>query len=73
MPAKWKIISQPQASGQDLNGNYVQGRKITYQLADGTTGTVFVPAQNLNPDYVKAAVQEDADKVTAIAGLTSES
>lgn len=69
----WKIVKQPEATGQDASGNFVRGRNVTYQLADGTTGTVFIPAANLTPDFVKAAVQDDAERTAAIAKLTSES
>lgn len=73
MAPKWKITGQPQASGPDGNGGFTRGRNVTYQLADGTTGTVFVPNANLTPDFVKAAIDDDAARVAAIAQLTSES
>lgn len=70
---RWKVTQQQTASGQDANGNFVRGRNITYQLADGTTGSVFVANSNYTPDSVKAAIAADAEKVAAVAQLTSES
>jgi hypothetical protein len=67
------VTTQQLSSGQDANGNFVRGRNITYQLADGTTGMVFVPNTSYTPDAVKAAITEDAAKVAGVAGLTSDS
>lgn len=70
---RWKVTGQQTASGQDTNGSFVRGRNITYQLADGTTGSVFVPNSSYTPEAVKAAIAADADKVAAVSMLTSES
>ena len=70
---QWKVTAQQTATGQDSNGSFVRGRNITYQLADGTSGSVFVPNSNYTPDAVKAAIAADAEKVQAVAQLTSES
>lgn len=70
---KWKVTQQQTASGQDANGSFVRGRNITYQLADGTTGVVFVANTSYTPEAVKAAIAADAEKVAAVAQLTSES
>ena len=70
---QWKVTGQQAATGQDSNGSFVRGRNITYQLADGTSGSVFVPNSNYTAEAVKAAIAADAEKVAAVAKLTSES
>lgn len=72
IPARWKVVSQVPTTGQDSNGQFVRGRNVNYQLADGTTGSVFVPNASYTPDAVKAAIAADAATVAAIAGLTSD-
>jgi hypothetical protein len=73
MAPKWKVTRQVAGPGQDADGKFVQGRTITYQLADGTSGTVFVANTNYTVDSVKAAIAEDAGRVAGVAKLTSES
>jgi hypothetical protein len=73
MGPKWKVTSQVTAVGQDANGKFVPGRNITYQLADGTSGVVFVANTNYTVDAVKAAIADDAGRVAGVAKLTSDS
>jgi hypothetical protein len=73
MGPKWKVVSQQTGSGQDANGKFVQGRNVTYQLADGTSGTVFVPNTSYTVESVKSAIADDAGRVADVARLTSES
>lgn len=72
-PATWKVTLQQQATGQDATGNYVRGRNVTWQLADGTTGTVFIPKNSYTADFVKQAIVDDVAQVASIGKLTSES
>ena len=69
----WTVTANVPGTGQDATGQFVQGRKITYQLASGTVGTVFVPNTTLTPDAARTAIEADAAKVSAIDGLKSGS
>jgi len=70
---RWRIINIQAGQGQDATGRYVNGKSVTYQLASGQPGTVFVPDGSDTPEYVKAVVQAAADNLAALHNLTSES
>lgn len=67
----WKIVQVTDRTDQDATGAYVKGRLVTYQLASGHTGTVFVPLAVFSTDSVRAAVMADAQTLADVAGLTS--
>jgi hypothetical protein len=66
----WKIISVTDGPGKGPSGQWSQGRIITYQLGSGKSGTVWVSADDFNPDAVRAAVMREAANLDAIANLT---
>lgn len=68
----WKVIQVADGQGQDATGRFVAGKNVTYQLASGHSGTVFVPAVQFNPDTVKAAIAADAANLDAISNLSSD-
>ena len=70
-PNQWRVISQEMTTGQDPSGKAARGRRVTYQLFSGQTGSVFVPDGSFNPDTVRAAIAADAQNVAAVANLTS--
>ena len=69
----WAVIQNVESTGKDSTGSYVKGRSVTFQLASGTAGTVFVPDAALTPDSVKAAINAAAARIAAVDGLTSGS
>lgn len=68
----WSVVKQQQIILPDANNRPVQGVNVTYQLADGTQATIFVPADRYSVDGVRAAVAEHAGTVYAVGQLTSE-
>ena len=73
MDPAWKVTGQQQGVGPDATGTNVKGRNITYQLADGTIGSVFIPNNAYTVENVKAAIAADAEKLAAVQKLTSGS
>lgn len=69
---KWRIISVSPGQGQDATGRYTTGKQVTYQMATGQSGTVFVPDGQDTVEYTKAVVQAAADNLAALHNLTSD-
>lgn len=66
----WTIIGQQEASDVTPTGQVQQVVRVTFQLADGQTGTVTVPAAGYGPDVVRDAVTAKAAAMYAVADLT---
>lgn len=69
----WRVVRATPDRGQDATGNYVKGYTVTYILSNGHPGNVFVPGEQLDLDMVKAAVQQQAQSMIDVLGLTSNS
>jgi len=54
-------------------GAAVRGFMVTYQLATGQSGQVFVPGTQFVPDQARQVIAAAAANLAAIANLTSES
>jgi hypothetical protein len=65
----WTVISQSETMGIGPNGGAGSGVKVTFRLADGTTGSVFVPDAQYTAENVKAAISARVDVLTAVKGL----
>lgn len=65
----WTVTGQQETAGPDANGVYVPGVRVTFRLASGQVGQVFVPNDTFTPDGVRAAVQARADTLAAVAAL----
>lgn len=60
------ILTTTEDTGPDASGNYVTGRTITFQIATGDVGTVWVPLAGLTTANVAAAVNTYAEALAAI-------
>jgi len=67
----WKVTNAAQTVARGANGQYANGWEVTYQLATGHVGTVFVPSPQFNEDAVRAAVAEDAARLYSVINLSS--
>jgi hypothetical protein len=67
----WRVIGITEATGPDPSGRFTQGRNVTYQLASGLTGTVFIPLAGFTEDTVAAAVNLDAQTLHNVSQLSS--
>jgi hypothetical protein len=68
----WHVTQAQQTVGNDQTGKAVKGMLVTYQLASGQAGTVFVPGDQPTPDTVTAAVSAAAANLAGILNLTSK-
>lgn len=67
----WRVIKATPDRGQDPTGNYVKGYTVTYVLSNGHPGSVFVPGESIDLDMVRGAVQQQAQSLIDVLGLTS--
>jgi hypothetical protein len=67
----WKVTQVAATQGRDASGTVGPGWNVTYQLAGGASGQIFVPKTAADMDAVKAAVAADAATLHAISNLTS--
>jgi hypothetical protein len=71
LPVGTVILGSAENSGPDANGQYVSGRTITFQLADGAVGTVWLPYAQINAANVVAAVTKVMAQIQAIYGTSN--
>ena len=72
MDASWKVVTIVATTGFDASGKAVPGRNVTYALANGTTGTVFIPGNVTDPTAQKAIISADAQNTANLLGMTSD-
>lgn len=73
MDATWRVVTTVPTTGFDPSGRAVPGRNVTYQLTNGTAGTVFIPGNVTDTAAIKAIIQEDADRAARLSTMTSDS
>jgi hypothetical protein len=66
----WRVTAVNQTTGQDSTGRYTQGKEVSFTLASGVSGTVFVPDNMFNPDAVKAAIMAEAANLHQVSNLS---
>jgi hypothetical protein len=71
-PVTWQVISQQEVTGQDGNGDYVQGVRVTFQLSTGTTGSVFIPDRLYNEQVVADRITMAAIRMANVDNLSGE-
>lgn len=69
-PLTWTITGVQPTTGLDVNRQPAKGQNVSYQLSDGTSGTLFIPDEQFNPSQVASLVQAHATNVTTVKGLT---
>jgi hypothetical protein len=69
-PMQWKITGSVETTGLTDQGTPTTGRRISFELEDGTAGTVFVPDAGLNQGNVTALVGARATSLVMLKGLT---
>lgn len=66
----WRVIGIQDGTGPDAAGRFTTGRNVTYQLASGPAGTVFVPMASFTEEAVAAAINADAQTLHNVSNLT---
>lgn len=69
----WQVTDVMETMAQDATGRYARGKQVTFQLASGAVGTVFIPDANFTPDTVKSAIMRAAANLHAVVNLNSAS
>lgn len=73
-PGGWKVVAQvPRTIAAPGAGGVIPGYQITFVVASGATGSVFVPQDGYSADAVRAAITPLAAQLSAVADLTHES
>lgn len=68
---QWRVTAQAETTAITPTGQVQQVMSVTFQLADGTTGTVQVPLSTYSPDTVRAAIAAKAAALHAVNQLSS--
>lgn len=67
----WKVVSQQETVQASPQGGVTRGVTVTFTLANGTSGTVFVPDAMFNPNNVRAAIAAKAGLMAEVGNLTN--
>jgi len=67
---RWAVTNQLQTQGQAPGGLYVPGMEVTFTLANGQSGSVFVPIADYTEAKVQQAIEARAAVMMAVAGLS---
>ena len=65
----WRVTGQQETTAIGPNGDFTRGVDVTFQLASGTMGSVFVAESQLTPDRVRELVAEKAERLATIDNL----
>lgn len=69
----WRVIGQLETTGPLPTGSFGAGRRVTFELDNGTVASVFIPeAAYTNVDQVRAQIAQAAARVATVGKLTSE-
>lgn len=69
-PGTWAVTGQVETSDIGPSGLYVPGVRVTFRLADGTVGSVFVAGSEYTVEKVRAAIADKATTLASVAGLS---
>lgn len=69
MAEGWKVTGQAQRKGFDPGTGPVTLWDITFRTDHGVVSSVTVPDADYTPDKVHAAIQAQADKISAVHSL----
>lgn len=65
----WTVTGQQETADIGPDGIYVPGVRVSFRMASGQSGQVFVPNAAYTPDNVRQAIQDRADTLAAVAAL----
>ena len=66
----WKVVSQSETSAQLPDGTFGSGIKVTFQMSNGTVGSVFLAHATYNRENVMKAIQGKVASMTEVQNLT---
>lgn len=65
----WSVINQVQTTRPDASGSFVRGITVTFRLANGNVGSVFVSEDDYSAENVQALINDRAEVMQAVADL----
>lgn len=65
----WTVTQQAETTDLGPDGNYQPGIRVTFRLANGTVGSVFVPHAGYSVENVRRLIADKAESLAAVADL----
>lgn len=65
----WTVVGQAEDYGQNEQGAYVSGVRVTFRTATGSTGSVFIPAASYTVAKAREVVGAMAAQMAAVDNL----
>lgn len=69
----WRVTGQNEQTTIQPGGQPVKGVQVYFTTGQGHSGSVFIPYNQYNPEYVREQIADAAAKLDAIGSLTSSS
>lgn len=66
----WVVTQQVEATDLRPDGTYGPGVRVSFRLASGTLGSVFLPAESYSLAGARAAIADKAATLMAVNELT---
>lgn len=68
-PPRWQVSSVAETTQPGAVGQIIRGVRVTYTMANGTSGSIFVPTNEYKPDVVRDRLEQAVRAHEAIAQL----
>lgn len=66
---RWQVSSQQETTVPGAAGQITRGVRVTYTMANGTTGSVFITHNEYSPDIVRERVENAVRAHEAVSQL----
>lgn len=66
---RWQVSSVQETTQPGTSGQILRGVRVTYTMANGTSGSVFIAATEYRPDVVKERVEQAVRAHEAVSQL----
>lgn len=68
----WTVVAQSERTIVNAQGSAIDVMQVSFQLPDGTQGSVNVPLTSYTVDNVKAAIAAKAATLSAVNALAAQ-
>lgn len=69
MASNWRVVAQQQREDLTPQGTFQTVWDVTYETVSGTRGKVTVPERLYTEDFVRSAIEQQVQTVSAIENL----
>lgn len=66
----WTVISQTEDFGANTSGQYVPGVRVSFRVASGAVGSVFIPTAEYSVDRAREVIGATAMAMEAVSKLS---